>query len=162
MEILIIILALLLCLGGIIGCVVPGLPGPPVNYGALLLIHFFVEPVSSTALIILGIFTGLVLLLDYLFPAWFAKKHGATKAGIIGSLIGMVFGMFFTPVGMIMGTLLGAIIGDLLAGRTEKQAMKSGIATFFGTLLSVGLKIINAGVITIYVVYAIVRVIGNW
>ncbi len=157
MEILIIIFALLLCAGGIIGCVVPGMPGPPVNFGALLLIHFFVEPVSLTAMIVLGIFTALVLMLDYLFPAWFAKKHGATKAGIIGSLIGMVAGMFFTPVGMIMGTLLGAVIGDLLAGRTEKQAMKSGLATFFGTLLSVGLKIINAGIITTYVIYAIIK-----
>ncbi len=156
-EILLIVLAGILCLVGLAGCVVPGLPGPPLNYVALLLIHFFVIPVSATVMVVLALVTAAVLLLDYLFPAWFAKKYGATRSGIIGSLIGMFAGMFLTPVGMILGTLLGAVIGDMLAGRNEKQALRSGIATFFGTLMAVGLKLINAGIVTFYVVLYIFR-----
>ena len=147
------ILALLLCLAGLAGCVVPGLPGPPLNYAGMLLVQYVLKPFEIYTLVIFGILTTAVLVIDYLLPVWFAKKYGATKQGIWGSMIGMIIGMLFTPIGMIMGLLLGAIIGDLMAGRTSAQASRSGLATFFGTFLSIGLKLGIAGVISFLVFY---------
>ena len=68
----------------------------------------------------------------------------------------MVAGMFLTPIGMILGILLGAIIGDLIAGRTTSQASKSGLATFTGTLMSIGLKLMISGTMLVLVVIEII------
>jgi len=39
-DIWILIVVFLLSLTGIIGCIAPGLPGPPLNYIALLLVQY--------------------------------------------------------------------------------------------------------------------------
>ena len=144
---------MLLCIIGLMGCIVPGLPGPPLNFVGLLLVQYVHKPYETYTLIIFGILTISVLVIDYLLPVWFAKKFGATKKGIWGSIIGMFVGVFFTPVGMILGLLIGAIIGDLLAGRSAPQASRSGIAIFLGTLFSVGLKLGVSGFISVFVFY---------
>lgn len=144
---------MLLCIIGLIGCVVPGLPGPPLNLAGLFLVQYVHKPYETQTLIIFGILTAVVLVIDYLLPVWFAKKFGATKKGIWGSIIGMFIGVFFTPVGMILGLLMGAIIGDLLAGRTSQQATRSGVAIFLGTLLSIGLKLGVNSLISVFVFY---------
>ena len=148
MTIGIVILAILLCIVGIVGSVMPGLPGPPLNYIAMLLIQWQLKSFETSTLIIFGILTAIILVVDYVLPIWFAKKFGATKQGIWGSIIGMIAGMIFTPVGMILGMLAGAVIGDMIAGRNSKEATQSGIATFFGTLFTIGIKLGMAGVVT--------------
>ena len=157
MDITLLILAILLNLAGLAGCIVPGLPGPPLNFIGLLIVQSVLSSFDTSTIIILGILTAVILVIDYLLPVWFAKKFGATRQGIWGSVIGMVIGFFFTPVGMILGLLIGAIVGDLIAGSSTGQATKSGIATFMGTLLSIGLKLGVAGVMTFLVFYESVR-----
>ena len=115
------------------------------------------HPFSIATLIILGVLTVLFLILDYFIPVWIAKKYGATRQGIIGSMIGMIVGIFFTPIGMIMGIIAGAIIGDMMAGRNTSDATKSGIATFFGTMLAIGLKLILSGIMATMVGYKLVE-----
>ncbi len=150
------ICAVLLSLIGIIGSIVPGLPGHPLNYLGIWCIQWAFHPYTITTLIVLGVLTLIVLVLDFLIPIWTAKKYGATKQGIIGSMIGMIFGFFFTPVGMILGLIVGAIIGDLMAGKSHSQATRSGLATFFGTLISIGFKLLLSGVMTLMVFYSII------
>ncbi len=156
MPIWLILLASLLTLIGIAGCILPGLPGPPFNYAALLLLHFNGYPFSDSSLIIFGILTIVVLILDYTIPVFSARIFGATKTGIRGSIVGMVVGMFFTPVGMIGGLLLGAIIGDLMEGRSLSQATLSGAGTLLGALAGILIKTIVAVVISFPVWYVIV------
>ncbi len=135
----------------------PGIPGPPLNFAGMLLMQYVEKPFETYTLIIFGFITAVTVIIDFFLPVWFAKKFGATKWGIWGSFIGMFIGIFFTPVGMIAGLLLGAILGDLLAGRTSRQATRSGLATFFGTLLSTGLKLGAAGTMSVFVFYELAR-----
>ena len=148
---------MLLCIAGLAGCIVPGIPGPPLNFAGMLLMQYVEKPFETYTLIIFGFITAVTVIIDFFLPVWFAKKFGATKWGIWGSFIGMFIGIFFTPVGMIAGLLLGAILGDLLAGRTSRQATRSGLATFFGTLLSTGLKLGAAGTMSVFVFYELAR-----
>lgn len=159
MDSILIILAVLLSFIGIIGSVIPGLPGHPLNYIAMLIVQWVYKPYTTTTIILFGILTVLVVVLDYFIPIWTAKKYGATKQGIIGSIIGMFIGMIFTPIGMIMGVLLGAIIGDLIAGKMTSEAIKSGAATLFGTVLSIGLKLITAVLISSLIVYDLIKLL---
>lgn len=146
----ILIAVCLLSLGGIIGCFAPGLPGPPLNFAALLLVQYQYKPFTITFMVVWTIIIVLTAALDYFIPVWFAKKYGASKYGIWGSLIGMVVGIFFTPVGMVLGMLIGAIVGEMIGGSDTVTAVKSGVATFFGTMLSMGLKLVVSIVISVY------------
>lgn len=152
-DVLLLSLALILCIIGMAGCIIPGLPGTPLNYAAMLIVQWRLNIFETYTLLIFGILTIAVLVIDYLLPVWFARKFGATKQGIWGSVIGMLVGIFFTPIGMILGMLIGAIAGDILAGRTSGEATRSGVATFFGTLLSLGLKLGVSAVISVLVFY---------
>ena len=143
MDVLLFIVSALLMLVGIIGSVVPALPGPPLSYVGLLLLQLTDKVQFSTSfLVVWGIVVLAVTILDYLLPIWTTKKVGGSKAGINGSIIGMVVGIIFTPIGMILGTLLGAIIGEIIGGALGDKALKSGLATFVGTMLSIGIKLI--------------------
>lgn len=156
MSTALIILSILLAITGIVGSIIPGLPGHPLNYIAMWLLQWSIGPFSIAILITFGILTVLILILDYLIPIIAAKKYGATKLGIIGSILGMMIGFFFTPIGMIIGTIAGAIAGDMISGRTGAQATKSGIATFIGTLASTGMKLVLSGLMTGMIVYEVI------
>ena len=143
MDVLLFIVSALLMLVGIIGSVVPALPGPPLSYVGLLLLQLTDKVQLSTSfLVVWGIVVLAVVVLDYYLPIWTTKRIGGSKAGINGSIIGMVVGIIFTPIGMILGTLLGAIIGEIIGGASGDKALKSGLATFVGTMLSIGIKLI--------------------
>lgn len=126
-----------------LGSVLPILPGPPIGYAGVLIAHFF-TPVSYSwfALVFYGVFTLLVLAVDYWIPAYWVKKSGGTKWGSNGSIVGMIIGMvFFPPLGMLIGTFLGAVVGELAASQTKDAAFKSGVATFLGFLAGTFLKV---------------------
>ena len=141
MDIILIILSIICAVAGIVGCIVPALPGPPVTWLGMLLLQWAFHPFSTTLLVVTAIITIGVLVLDYYLPILTAKKYGATKQGIRGSIIGMLLGIFFTPVGMLAGLIIGAIVGDMMAGRNATQATRSATGTVMGTLLTIGIKL---------------------
>ena len=152
MEFLI-VLGIIFILIGIIGCVIPGVAGPPFSFLALICLSIVKkwEPFSSKFLIILGILTVIVQALDYMLPAVGAKKFGASKYGFWGAVIGMLFGIiFFPPFGIIVGAFLGAISGELIAGKETSNALKAGWGVFVGVMIGMLLKLILAGVMTFY------------
>jgi hypothetical protein len=151
MEIFLAVPAALLALAGLAGCILPGLPGPPLNYISVILLQVAWSPFSNMFLLAWAVVTIGVSVLDYLLPAWISQKAGATRQGIIGSYLGLLAGLVFPPVGMVAGLILGAIAGDMAAGRPLHQAMRSGLANAFGTLMTTGLKLIVAGMLTYHV-----------
>jgi uncharacterized protein len=146
MDTFLIVTGAILMILGIAGAVLPLLPGPPLSYCGLLLLHFTSKYQFSTRfLIIWAIITILVALLDYLVPVWGAKKFGAGKAGVWGCIIGLAIGMFvFPPFGIIFGPLAGAVIGELIAGKKATHAMKAGFGSFAGFMAGVLLKVITS------------------
>jgi uncharacterized protein len=157
MEIALIILSVILTLAGLAGCVLPAIPGPPLNFIALLLLQWAWHGYNTITLVLLGIVTIVVLVLDYMIPVWGAKIFGATKYGIWGSIIGMLAGIFLTPIGMIGGLLIGAIVGDMLAGKRPLEALKSGAGTFLGTMAGMLVKLIVSGIMTFMVFYELIK-----
>jgi uncharacterized protein YqgC (DUF456 family) len=152
MDTFLIITGILLLVAGLAGCVVPALPGPPLSYFALLLLHFTGKyQFSSKFLIIWLIITTVVVILDYLVPVWGAKKFGASKRGVWGSIIGLLLGLFiFPPFGIIVGPFLGAVIGEMSSGKETGKAMKAGFGSFAGLMAGMLLKLIASGMMTWY------------
>lgn len=154
------ILALVAAVFGIVGSIMPGLPGPPVSWVGMLLV-FFAEkgtdnPMTLTVLIVWLVITVVVSILDYVVPVWTTRAAGGHKAASTGALIGLLAGIFLTPIGMIAGALLGAFIGELMV--TDKgvfAAFKAGLGAFVGFIFGTGLKLITSGIMC----YLIVKII---
>lgn len=156
MEIFLLVLAGLCMLIGIVGCIVPGLPGVPVAYVGLWIAQA-TERVdfSWQMLLIWGIVTVVVSVLDYVVPAWGTKHFGGTKWGIWGSTIGVFVGLFFGAVGVIVCPLIGAILGELMNGKEMKEALRAGWGSFIGLLCGTILKLICCGLMTVELIKAI-------
>ncbi|MFC1549322.1 DUF456 domain-containing protein [Nitrospirota bacterium] len=144
LEVSLIVLAVSLGVLGVVGSVMPALPGPPLGYIGLLLLHFARggEVYSASFLIIFGLLTVAAVLMDYALPAAGAKIYGASKYGIIGSVVGMIIGLLvFAFIGMMAGMFLGAVIGEYMAGKKTGQAMRAGTASFLGGVAAMAIKL---------------------
>ena len=148
-----IIFAILFAIAGIVGSVVPGIPGPPLGWIGMLLVYFAgkvgdkPDPMTLGCLLIWLAITIIVSILDYIIPSKVTRLTGGHKAASTGALIGLFAGMFLTPVGVIAGSLIGAFLGELLV--TNKgiwSAFKAGIGAFIGFMLGIGLKLCVSGV----------------
>ena len=144
MTLLLIATGLLLALAGIAGCILPFIPGPPLSFLSLIVLSWAKhwKPFSLRFLIIVGLLTVLLTVLDYLVPASGAKKYGASRAGIWGSLIGMPLGLFvFPPWGIFIGGITGAFLGELLTGKEGSRALQASWGVFIGYIFSTALKL---------------------
>ncbi len=145
-------LGLVLIVVGLVGCIVPILPGPPLSFLALLFLQFSRWGDFSTTFLLIMAFVALgVTVLDYIVPVWGTKKTGGTKAGIWGATIGLLLGIFFfPPLGIILGPLVGAITGELIGGATPGRSVRAGLGSLLGFLMGTGLKLIASGLMTFY------------
>ena len=143
MDIFLLIIGFLIVLTGIIGSILPVLPGPLASWIGLLLLYLTKAiPINWT---VLGITLGvaiLVSIIDYVLPILGTKKFGGSNYGVNGSMVGLIFGFFFGPLGIIVGPFLGAFIGELIKDHQDvKKALKAAIGSFIGFLSSTLLKL---------------------
>lgn len=160
MDILLLILGLIALLVGTIGAVLP-LPGPPLSFVGLLLIHATrFAHFSSTLLWTLGIITAAVLVLDYYIPIWGTKKLGGSSYGSWGSAIGMLVGLFLGPLGLFIGAFAGALIGELIYGNELNTSLKAAMGTFLGFAVGIVMKVTLCSVMIFYVAQAVWNYFG--
>ncbi|MBR2165321.1 MAG: DUF456 domain-containing protein [Paludibacteraceae bacterium] len=156
MDIFLLIVAGVLMVIGIIGCIVPGLPGTPIAYAGLWIAQATDRvDFSWQILLIWGIVTIVVSVLDYVVPAWGTKQFGGTKWGVWGSTIGVFAGLFFGAAGVIIGPLAGAILGELIGGKKVEEALRAGWGSFIGIFFGTVLKLICCGLMTVSLIQAI-------
>ncbi len=150
-DYVLLILGIILMLLGIIGCLVPVLPGPPLSYLGLIMLHVTrFGHFSPTILISLAVVAIVVTILDYIVPVWGTRKFGGSKYGMRGATVGLIIGLFLGPVGIILGPLFGAIVGELIFKDDMKYAIKAGFGSLLGFLTGIGLKLAASFVITFY------------
>ena len=142
MDILLISISVLLILIGILGSIIPILPGPPIAYGGLLLVHFTSKhPFSVEFLILFGALAILSAVIDNVLPIYATKKFNGSKKGVWGSAIGLVIGLFFfPPFGILIGPMLGAFIGEIIDGKSANNAIRPAFGSFIGFLSSIFLR----------------------
>jgi uncharacterized protein YqgC (DUF456 family) len=147
----------LLILLGLVGSVLPVLPGPTLSFIGLFLValvRHFSPPLTPTLIIFMLIITMVVTVMDYFIPLIGAKKYGTSKWGIYGSIVGMIIGVFFSPLGMLLGALIGAVLVEWIVTRKEEQALKAGWGIFIGSIFGSILKLVVSGVMTYYFIMA--------
>ena len=145
MEYFLLILGFILMLVGIIGSILPALPGPPISWVGILMlylcegisINYWVLGFTLLIAVIIGI-------LDYIIPAKGTKYFGGSKYGIWGTNIGLVVGIFAPiPFGFLIGPFVGALVGELIYNSQEKgRAFKAATGSFIGFLAGTFMKVL--------------------
>jgi uncharacterized protein YqgC (DUF456 family) len=161
MDELLIILGFICVIAGIVGCILPILPGPALCYAGLVLLQFTSgHPFSMQFLVIYALLTAGMAVLDYVIPIYGTKKLEGSKYGIWGSGIGLAAGIVLMfPVGIIVGPIVGAFIGELSSGKKAGQAFKPALGSFLGFLAGTAIKFMLSlsmayyFILTVYTVY---------
>ena len=144
---------------GLLGAVLPVLPGTVISYIGMLCISFSsYSELSTSALVAWGIVAVVVIVMDYVLPGYFSKKFGGTKAGVTGATIGTIAGIFFGPLGIILGPFVGAVIGELLAEKlTFNQALTVGFGSMLSFLVGTLFKLIAGGFMLYYIIKDVIH-----
>ena len=158
MNTILIIGAIVCAIIGILGAVVPGLPGPPVSWVALLLLFFMPACEMTTAyLVIMGVAAAIITVIDYVVPGAITKRMGGTKGGTWGCNIGLVvslIGLPFGPtgiLGVIFWPFVGAYIGEIINKQTSGKALQSALGALLGLLTGTVIKLIYGIVVAVYI-----------
>ena len=142
MDIALLVIGFLCILIGILGSFLPVLPGPPISWLGLLLLHLTkAVPENWWFLGITLFFALLITTMDYVIPAMGTKKFGGSKAGMYGSIIGLLIGLFLPiPGGIIIGAFAGAFVGEMSKNTDKKVALKAAFGSFLGFLTGTFMK----------------------
>lgn len=153
-----IIIAVILLIVGAVGTIAPVIPGVPLSWAGLLVLKFapsLKDDISWVVIVILGVLTAVVTILDNVLPVWGTKKMGGNKKVVWGATIGLLVGFFLGPWGIILGPFIGALIGGLLSGTKFKYATKHATGAFLGYIAGLVLKLITLGLILFFFVIAL-------
>lgn len=146
MDILLIISGIVCLLIGLAGCILPLLPGPPIAYVGLLLLHF-TDCAEFTSAQLWGWLAVVIVLqlIDSIVPMLGSKYSGSSRWGSRGCLAGTLIRLFFMPWGIVLGPFLGAFFGELWGGNETRQSLKSGIGALLGFFFGTVLKCVATG-----------------
>jgi uncharacterized protein YqgC (DUF456 family) len=145
-------LAVLLVIAGLIGIVIPGVPGAILIFAGLLLAAWadgFVR-VGIATIIALGALTAATYLVDVATMALGMKRFGTTRRAMAGAAIGTIAGLFLGLPGLIFGPFVGAALGELTAHSDLRRASRAGIVAWVGfivgTVIKIGLAFAMVGI----------------
>jgi len=144
MDLILVIFGLILVVLGIVGSVLPVLPGPLTGWFGILLL-FLTKSVPMNYYL-LGITLGIavvIFILDYIIPGLGAKRFGGSKKGAVGATLGLIIGLILPiPLGFVIGAFVGALIGELIHDHKDlKRALRSAYGSFIGFLASTTMKL---------------------
>lgn len=144
---------------GLLGAVLPVLPGTIISYVGILCVSFSsYSELSLFTLVAWGVISVAIILMDYLLPGYFSKRFGGTKAGVTGATIGTIAGIFFGPLGIIFGPFVGAVVGELLAEKlTFNKALTVGFGSMMSFLVGTLFKIIAGGFMLYYIIKDVIH-----
>lgn len=142
------LIAALLAIAGLVGTVLPALPGLPLVFCGMLLAAWTdgFRHIGVPMLVVLGLLTLFSLGVDFWATAHGAKRVGASRLAVAGAMIGTLGGLLFGPLGLLFGPFAGALAGELLHRRSLQRehlghAAKVGFGTWFGIVLGTALKL---------------------
>ncbi len=138
--------AILLMALGLMGMVLPVLPGVALLFGGMLLAAWIDDftRISTMTLIILGVLALLAWAVDFFASLFTAKRAGACPQALWGTVIGSLLGLPLGIVGLIVGPIIGAAVGEIMAHRDTQRAASVGLAAGFGFVVAMIAKLIIA------------------
>ncbi len=138
------ILSGILILIGMLGTVLPVVPGIPLAFAGMLLAAWAgdFKEISLVTVIVLGILTAASVAVDFFASLIGAKRAGASKLAMLGGALGGLIGFFILNiVGLIIGPFIGVVAVEMFRGKTAREAGKIGLGTWIGMAIGMALKV---------------------
>ena len=145
MELLWWLITIVLFAGGLIGTVVPILPGTTIILAAAIVHRLMIGAEKSVGWTVIAILVALTLLsyaFDFLGGYFGAKYFGATRWGMFGAVVGALVGLLFGIIGLFVGPVIGAVAGEFIAGKRMIDAGRAGWGSLLGNLGSMVAKLL--------------------
>jgi len=143
MTILLWVIGVVLVIIGLVGTVLPALPGALLIVAGLVVAAWadgFMK-VSVLTLVVIGVIGAASYLVDFAAAALGAKKFGASPRAMVGAGLGTLLGLFLGLPGIIIGPFLGAVIGELTVHRDMARVGKAGLAAWIGFVVGMAVKV---------------------
>jgi uncharacterized protein len=137
------LLAVLLILTGLVGTVLPGLPGPILVFVGVFLGAWAGDfaHIGALTLFVMAMMTAAAYAVDFLAAAAGVRHAGASTRAAVGAALGAVAGIFFGLPGLILGPFVGAVIGELTVRRHLRSAGRAGVAAWIGFVVGTAVKL---------------------
>lgn len=145
MEWITLSVATLIFMFGLVGSLLPVVPGSFIVWLGVIVHRLWMGADASVTwkiVILTGILTLFGQIVDFLMGIWGARKFGASWKGAVGAFVGAFVGFFVPPplFWLIVGPIAGAVVGELAAGRTFREGGKAGVGTVVGGIIAFALK----------------------
>jgi uncharacterized protein YqgC (DUF456 family) len=129
---------------GLVGAILPVVPGIPLIFGGIWLIAGAdgYRHLGMWWLIGIALVGAVGLTCDLLAGALGAKRVGASKRAVGGALAGTVIGVFFGLPGLLIGPFMGAVLGELSAGNSVQRSTQVGVGAWIGLLFGAIIKLV--------------------
>jgi len=140
---LLLVLAGLLVVIGLVGTVLPAIPGVPLIFLGLFVAAWAegFQHVGMGTITVLGVMALIAYGVDLVAGALGAKKFGASRLAVVGAMVGAVVGLFMGIPGVLVGPFVGAAAGEFVARRDLLQAGRAGFGTWLGLVVGAAVKI---------------------
>lgn len=144
-------LVLIALLVGLLGTVVPVLPGILLMWGAVVAYGFLVGfgAIGVGTVIGVTVVSGIAVALGFVLPKRLADESGASTRSQLAAVLGGIIGFFVIPiVGVIIGALVGIAIAEYLdkddwaLARTSTIAVAKGFGLGALTQIAAGFVIL--------------------
>jgi uncharacterized protein YqgC (DUF456 family) len=131
------VIGILLTLIGVVGTVIPALPGSPLVFGGLTLIAWGdrFQRVGLWPLVLIAVLMLAALAIDLIMTVYGAKRAGASRWAVLGAGLGLLLGLFLGPLGILIGPFVGAIVAEYIAQRDLDKATRAGVGAGLGVLI---------------------------
>ena len=136
-------LAVVLIAVGVVGTVLPAIPGSTLVFAGIALAAWIGDfaRIPVWIVVVAGVLAALTWVVDVAAAAVGARRVGASPWAVAGAAIGTVAGIFTGLVGLLFLPLAGAAIGEYLAERDMLRAGKVGLSTWLGIVIGTALKV---------------------
>ena len=143
MPVLFVTLAILLVLAGILGTVIPGLPGAILVLAGLIWLAWLDDfaRLGAGTIVLLVFLTVAFHAIDLLATSVGAKRFGASRRAVVGAFVGTVAGLFFGLPGVVIGPFVGGFIGEFTKRGLLNDATRAGFGTWVGILVGTAVKL---------------------
>jgi len=143
MSVLFWLLAVILVIVGMVGIILPALPGTILIFAGLLLAawadHF--TRVGAATLVVIGVLAVLSYGVDFAAAALGARALKASRRAMVGAALGTLAGLVFGLPGIIVGPFLGAVVGELTLHGDWKRAGRAGVSAWIGFAIGIAIKV---------------------
>jgi uncharacterized protein YqgC (DUF456 family) len=137
------IAAVVLIVIGILGLVLPALPGAPLVFLGALLAAWAEDfaYLGTGSLVLLGVLAVLAVVIDFIASAYGVRRYGASGRAMLGAAVGAIAGLPFGIAGVLLGPFIGATLGELSLRRSLGAASRAGIGATIGLVLGTAAKL---------------------